>query len=128
LLSIFHYVLSGLTALFGLLPIIHITMGIALVGGRFGGRSPPPSEFGWVFIGVGVMLLLGAMGFAVLLFLAARFLRKHRHWTYCMVVAGLSCAFFPFGTVLGVFSIVTLSKPEAKALVAPPLAPDPTAA
>ncbi len=36
--------------------------------------------------------------------------------TFVIVIAALSCAFFPFGTVLGVFTIIILSKPEVKSL------------
>ena len=39
LLSIFHYIAGGVTALFALFPAIHLFMGIAMVTGRFdGGR------------------------------------------------------------------------------------------
>lgn len=50
--------------------------------------------------------------------IAGRFLALARHWTFCLVVAALSCAFFPFGTVLEVFSIIALSESESKAVFA----------
>ena len=34
----------------------------------------------------------------------------------CMIVAGLSCMMMPFGTVLGVFTLLVLLKPQVKAL------------
>lgn len=33
LLSIFHYVLAGITGLFSLIPLIHLFMGLAIVTG-----------------------------------------------------------------------------------------------
>jgi hypothetical protein len=51
--------------------------------------------------------------------IAGRCLARARHWTFCVVMAAISCAFFPFGTVLGVFTIVALAKPEAKELFEP---------
>ncbi|GEJ55959.1 hypothetical protein [Anaeromyxobacter diazotrophicus] len=127
LLSIFHYVLAGLTALFSLIPTLHVVMGVSMLRGQFGivpgqigaHRGPPP-EFGWLFIGMGAFMLLAGLSLAVLLLIAGNSLRAHRRRTYCIVVAAVSCVFFPFGTVLGVFTILTLSKPEAKTLFAPP--------
>ena len=120
LLATFHYVLAGLTALFGLFPILHVAMGVAMVTGHFGDgrRGGPPEAFGWLFIAMGVAFILGAFAYAALLVLAGQFLKSRRRRTYCMVMAALSCAFFPFGTVLGVFTIIALSKPEVQALFA----------
>ena len=117
LLSIFHYVLGGLGALFSLLPIVHIGMGIAMITGALdrGSPSPPPAAFGWIFVAMGAAFMLAGFGYVALVIVAGRFLARTRHWTFCMVVAALSCAFFPFGTALGVFTILVLAKPEVKA-------------
>jgi hypothetical protein len=40
-------------------------------------------------------------------------------------MAAVSCAFFPFGTVLGVLTILTLSRPEARALFPATVPPPP---
>lgn len=139
LLSIFHYVLAGLTALLSLFPLIHVTLGIAMItgaldGGAHGGAraTPPPALFGWLFVVMGSAFILAGLAFAAALVLAGRFLARQRHWTFCMVIAGFACTFVPFGTVLGVFTLVTLSKPEVKALFqaaagAPAAAPPPNA-
>ena len=42
--------------------------------------------------------------------------RKQKHHTLCLIAAVLCCFSFPLGTILGVFSIVVLLKPEAKDL------------
>ena len=117
LLSIFHYVLAGLTALFAVFPLLYVGLGAAFLSGAFEGeRNPPPAFLGWFMIGLGLFLLLFVLGYAIALVFAGRFLSRQRHWLYCMIVAGLSCASFPFGTALGVFTIITLAKPEVKAL------------
>ena len=126
LLSTFHYVLAGLTALLCFFPALYVVMGISIVAGQVDGSRGPPPALGWLVAGMGVFMFLAGMTLAVLLLLAARYLRTSRHWMYCMVIAGLSCALFPFGTVLGVFSIVTLSKPEVKTLFTPPHVPRPS--
>ena len=52
LLSIFHYVVAGFTALLSMLPIVHMAMGIAIVTGalEFQNGNEPPEFFGWMFI------------------------------------------------------------------------------
>jgi hypothetical protein len=99
-------------------------MGISIMRSTIDAKGPPP-EFGWLFVAMGLLFLVGALAYAASLVVAGRSLAREKHWTYCLVVAGLSCAFFPFGTILGVFTIVVLSKSEVKALFEAP--PPPTA-
>src|SRR5512133_3441990 len=130
LLGIFHYVLGGLTAAFAILPVLYMTLGFAFVSGAFDDKSsnPPPPGFGWIFVAFGGFMLVIVLAVAALLILAGRFLQRERHWTFCLVVAAISCAFFPLGTTLGVFTILVLSKDEVKASFAanerpPPVIP-----
>ena len=131
LLAIFHYVLAGLCALFSLLPLLYVGMGWLMLTGRWDRplARPPPAPVGWFLVVMGaVMMLLGAC-YVVLVVLAGRFVARRRHWTFCIVVAALSCAFFPFGTVLGVFTIIVLARPDVKAAfvtASMPLAPSAT--
>lgn len=115
LLSIFHYVLAGFGALLSLLPVVHIVLGVSMLAGGFEGKDAPPPAFGWVFIALGAMVMLMGASYVVLVTLAGRFLSRRRHWTFCVVVAALSCALFPLGTALGVFTVIVLAKPEVKA-------------
>jgi uncharacterized membrane protein YdjX (TVP38/TMEM64 family) len=41
LLAIFHYVVRELTAFFPCFPLIHLTIGLAMVFGGFPGNQPP---------------------------------------------------------------------------------------
>jgi hypothetical protein len=123
LLSVFHYVLAGLSGLCSLLPLLYVAVGAGIVTGKLptDGKGPPmPEAFGWIFVGMGAFAVLLGMTYSALLVVAGRSLARARGWTFCVVMAALSCAFFPFGTVLGVFTIVALAKPEAKALFEPP--------
>lgn len=122
LLSIFHYVVASLTALFALIPIIHIAMGISLIvspeswENSTEGGGPPPPFFGWIIIAfAGGLMLLGWL-FAAAMAYAGRSLAKHRHYTFCLVVGAVETLFMPFGTVLGVFTIIILLRPEVKNL------------
>jgi hypothetical protein len=42
-------------------------------------------------------------------------LTRRRRYTFCLVIAGLLCLWMPFGTILGVFTLVTLTKPPVRA-------------
>jgi hypothetical protein len=122
LLSVFHYVLAGLSGVFSLLPLLYVALGVAVVAGKLppDGKGPPmPNAFGWIFVGFGTVMTLVGITYSVLLVIAGRCLARARAWTFCMVMAAVSCAFFPFGTVLGVFTIIALAKSETKALFEP---------
>jgi hypothetical protein len=121
LLSIFHYVVGGMAALFACFPCIHLILGIALVSGALdAGRGPPgpppPEFFGWFFIAIaGPMIVIGWI-FALLVLMAGSRLARFSHYRYCFVVGAIECVFMPFGTVLGVFTLIVLSRPSVKAL------------
>ncbi|HEU0307128.1 MAG TPA: hypothetical protein VFR30_09200 [Lysobacter sp.] len=121
LLGIFHYVVAGLGALFSLFPVIHLAMGLAMVTGHFPHKpdEPDPAMFGWIFVAIGGAFILFGLTFSALLAYAGRCLRQRRRHTFCLVMAAISCAFMPFGTVLGVFTLIVLTRPSVKLLFAP---------
>jgi hypothetical protein len=119
LLSVFHYVVAAIAVLFGCFPLIHLAFGIAMLSGVLPAQpnDPVSSAFaGWLFITVAVIIIAAAWSFAAVLLFAARYLREHRHYLFCLVVAGLECVFMPFGTVLGVFTIIVLLRPSVRKL------------
>jgi len=120
ILSVFHYVVAGAAAIFACLPIVHLAVGMGMVTGRFGAAKEPVLRvFGPLLIAVASVLILSGWAFAVLLAVAATYLRANRHYTFCLVMAGVACAFVPFGTVLGVLTLVVLSRPAVRAAFAP---------
>ncbi len=127
LLSIFHYILAVIIAMFACIPLIHVAIGAALTFGVLGhGKDAPPAFLGLFFMIFGSIFILAGWTFAVLVALAGKFLSQRRHHLYCLIIAGLSCMWMPFGTVLGVFTFVVLLRPEvtaafaAQAMNAPP--------
>ena len=118
LLSIFHYVAAGILGFFSCLPFMHIAMGLffILAPEVFDNGEPPPKFFGWFFVIMGSVFVLGGWTVTILLIVAGRFLKRHKRRIFCMVIAGISCLFMPVGTVLGVFTIIVLSRPTVKTL------------
>jgi hypothetical protein len=126
ILSIFHYVVGGIAALFACFPIIHFVVGLTMLLSSFIPALLPSPEGSSVFpvlpfslVGLfftlfaGGAILLG-WAFAVCLIIAGRSLAMRKRYMFCLVMAGIACMFTPFGTVLGVFTIIVLMQPAVK--------------
>jgi len=116
LLSLFHYILGGILTAFGCIPIIHVVIGILMVTGSLSGPNGPPRAAGLLFIGVGLLFILLIAGTGLCLIFSGRFLAKRKNYMFSIVIAAISCLQFPFGTVLGVFTIIVLSRASVKAM------------
>jgi hypothetical protein len=117
LLSIFHYVVGGLVAFCACFFIIHIVMGavIASSPSSFSGSGgPPPRAFGLFFMIIGSLAVLFGWTMAALIIFAGYSLGRRKNYLFCMIVAGISCLFMPFGTVLGIFTILVLQRPRVR--------------
>src|SRR5438876_6722313 len=121
LLSIFHYVVAGVAAFCSFFPLLYTIMGFVFVGlshhpSTNPAQQPPPAALGWAFVVLGIFLfLLGAM-FAIVVAFAGRSLSRLNHYWFAFVVACVECIFVPFGTILGVFTIIVLSRESVKTL------------
>jgi len=119
LLSIFYYIFAGFTALFSCFPVIHLSIGVMMLSGAMPMEpeaGPPMRVFGWLFVLIPILIILIGWGIAVAYFLVGRFLSQRKHYLYCQILAGITCMSFPFGTILGIFTIVVLSRPSVRAL------------
>jgi hypothetical protein len=125
LLTIFHYVVAGLMAIFACFPLIHFVIGLLMVSGAFSGSDGPPRVVGVVFMVIAGIIILVGWTIAALVFVAGRSLARRTRYTFCLVVAGLECLFMPIGTALGAFTIVVLMRESVKALFgqSPPARP-----
>ena len=123
LLSIFHYVVAGLAGLFSFFPLLYAGMGgLFLWAAQHPSfnqnNQPPPPVLGWIFIGLGMFGFLIGLTMAIFILLASRALAHRKRYTLALVVACIECLFMPFGTVLGVFTLIVLSRESVKALFA----------
>ena len=119
LLSIFHYVLAGLAALFACFPLIHLVIGIVLVfvpEKMTSNGEVPPEFIGWFFVILAGCFILEGLALAVFIAVTGRFLSQRRRYIFCMVVAAIECTFMPLGTVLGVFTLIVLTRDSVKKL------------
>lgn len=116
LLKIFHYVLAGFGYLFSFFPLIYVVLGGLMASGKLDGKGkPPPAELGWIFITIGIAGTIAGLVASTCLLYAGRSLGARTRWLYCLVVAVIGCVMCsPLGTVLGVFTIIVLLRPQVK--------------
>jgi hypothetical protein len=117
-LSICHYVLAGLCIIPMIYGLLYMAMGI-FVGAMLSNvpnakDGPPPALFSGIFIGVGAVIFIVALTFGLLLFKSGRNLKSNTSYTFCLVIAGISCVFMPLGTILGIFTLVVLLRDSVK--------------
>jgi hypothetical protein len=121
LLTLFHYILAGLTAVSSFLPLL---MDWTSLLGELGdlGKEPEVQSIVSLFRIMVWLVVLANLLFAAGLALVGYYLSRRRHRLFCIVMAACNCLAIPVGTVLGIFTIVVLSRDSVKALFAPPAA------
>jgi predicted membrane channel-forming protein YqfA (hemolysin III family) len=118
-LSIVYFVSAGMSALVSIFGLLYAFMGVFMF--RVVAQAPQnqgdfPPEFGWIFavFGLGMFALMITMGIFKLV--AGLRLKKRQSRTFCLVIAGISCLGFPYGTLMGVFTFIVLLRPSVAKL------------
>jgi len=122
LLAIFHFVFGGLAFLgVGFLCVHYFIMHTIFSNPetwKSSNQPPPPRAFldvfVWLYLFMGVLLLTGL----VLNVVSGVFLWQKRNRLFSLVIGGLDCLQIPFGTALGVFTILVLSRDSVRQLYA----------
>jgi outer membrane lipoprotein-sorting protein len=122
LLAIFHFVFAGLAFVgIGFLCVHYAMMHMMFSNPDMWKSQPqvmPPKvfldAFIWFYLFFGVLLLTGL----VLNVLSGLFLLQKRHRVFSLVIGGLNCFQIPFGTALGVFTILVLTRDSLRQLYA----------
>jgi len=118
LLAIFHYIVGGICAVFSLMPLIHFGIGLWMLLApqalQHGNGNMPPEFVGWIFALVGGACVLLGETMAMLIIVSGRMIAKRQEYLFPFVVAALMCFFVPLGTILGVFTLIVLSRPSVK--------------
>jgi hypothetical protein len=127
LLSLGYMVSGGFAALFSLFGLLYLVVGVIMglaisqapsAAGKAG--EAPPAFLGWIFGAIGLVIFLLMIGIALAKFWVALSIRRRKSRTFCMVIAGISCLEFPYGTLLGVLSFIVLGRSSVARLFAPP--------
>jgi len=122
LLSVFHFVGAGLGGLGVIFLGLHYVLMSSVMHKAAAlnttAEVPPDAFFDifrWFYLVMGTWL--GSS--CVLNLLAGLYLRARKHRRFCIVVAALNCLHMPFGTILGIFTIVVLVRDSVRTMFAP---------
>jgi hypothetical protein len=121
-LAIGHYVYAGLTVAFSLISIAYfgfIWMFLntpQITEGNVGAPSSSAAELGIFFAAIMGFTLIFSLIYLVCLVIAGRCLSRRKGYWFTFVVAILECFSVPFGTALGVLTIVVLMRDSVKVL------------
>jgi len=78
------------------------------------GAVPPPKEFfvifRWFYVAFGIWLVASC----VVNVLSGIFIGRRKNRIFSMIVAAMNCIHVPFGTVLGVFTLIVLLRPSVR--------------
>ena len=120
LLSIFHYVVALISGLFACFPIFHFGIGVSMLVGSIINPEEmgPMALVGLIFTLIAGSIMLFGWAFAVCIALAGRYLTLKKNYMFCLVMGCVECIFTPFGTVLGIFTIIVLMRSTVKELFA----------
>ena len=121
-LSICYYVYAGANAFFSLFGLLYVFMGLMM--GAVAQlpmqpsqqNQPPPEIMAAIFGAMGLAIFVLFLGLGALKFFVARLLQRRRARVFCMIVAAISCIGIPFGTALGVFTLIVLSRDSVRRL------------
>lgn len=119
LLSILHYVMAGFAALGSCIPLLYFVIGLAMLGGSTLANNREDTAglaiTGGIFTVIAIVIFLIIFVQALAMFLAGRWLGAARNRMFCFINACLLCLHAPFGTALGIFTIIVLSRPSVVA-------------
>ena len=93
-----------------------MAVGIAMLCGAFEGEDAPPRFVGLIFIIFPSLLIAASWILAGFMVAAGMKLKRRVSRMFCLVVAAIECIIMPFGTVLGIFTIILLMKDSVKEL------------
>jgi hypothetical protein len=115
LLRIGYFISAGQTAVFIPFGLLYAVMGVVLPHLPAGsGSPPPPALMSWLFGIFGAVITAVAAVATLLKVLTAIRLKQRRSRVLCMVTAGLSCLEIPYGTALGLMTLIVLGRASVK--------------
>jgi hypothetical protein len=116
-LSILHYVYGALVCLTGFAALFIMGLGVFLSSDMVAQNADeaPPTWLGGMFQAFGAVLFAVIEIWGIFIILSGYWIAKLRNRTASIVAAALCLLSFPFGTALGVFTLVVLTNDEVKA-------------
>lgn len=118
LLRLGFFISAATNVIWVFFPLMYVVMGAFMLSGLLDDAKPseaPPRVMGLVLVVIGLGISLIAAAFAVLKLLAAQAIGKRQRKGLIFTTAIISCLSLPWGTALGVLTLIVLSRPSVAA-------------
>lgn len=121
LLGLFHYITGGLCVAFSGIFVFQYTVmrfifSLPEFQQQMAAEAAHAEAFFGFFMALLGFLLVVSIAYGVLLIVSGRFLRARRHRLFSFLVAIPILIMIPWGTMLGVFTMVVLERASVRAL------------
>jgi len=119
LLSIFHYVLGALNGFIGLFGLVYVFVGTAIASSPLRSDTPDKVPFTPAFVGslfaiFGGVFVVVSWLIAGLTIYAGICIVKRQKPVLIYIVSAVNCLQIPWGTALGVITLLVMSRPSVK--------------
>jgi hypothetical protein len=122
LLSLFHYIAGGITLFISLIILFEFLLLFVFWEGlmqqygehRYTSNHELDAAIFTIFFYLLLVILLIVITFGILEILSARFIKLRKHRTFSFIIAILNLFSIPYGTILGIMTIIVLSRNSVK--------------
>lgn len=112
-----YFLSAAVTACFSLMGLACAAMGFMFASFPVPeGQNPPPEWFGALFGTLGIVITLLMWALAAAKLRVAKALRERNMRTLCVAVAVFTMLGIPFGTLLGILTLLVLGRPSVERL------------
>lgn len=113
LLAIFHYVRAGLTLLSFVIGTAAMIFMKATISQEMASKEAQIFSMVIMF-GYGIFVALFVIAPGIMTAISGHFISKRKNYMFVFIWACFQCLSFPFGTALGVCTIIVLQRPAVK--------------
>lgn len=111
------FLIKGIfTLLIALFPLLYVCMGLFFFNTNSFHDPEEMNVVGSVFIVMGSVLFIFLLTMGVVTILAGKYIGERRRYDFIFIVAIINCLTGILGILLGIFTIIELSKPQVKEL------------
>ncbi|UCH65945.1 MAG: hypothetical protein JSW63_02080 [Ignavibacterium sp.] len=122
LLSLFHYIAGGITLFISLIILLEFLLLFVFWEGlmqqygehRYTSNNELDATIFTIFFYLLLVILLIVITFGILEILSARFIKLRKHRNFSFIIAILNLLSIPYGTILGIMTIIVLSRNSVK--------------
>jgi len=118
ILSVFHYIVAGFVGLMSCMFLLQVALQLLMVVMSIANHNSSSTVVSLVMLMVPSGFLLCGWTMAFLMYKAGKLLPQHQRYSFCLTIACLMLIIIPFGTVLGIFSLIVLLRPQVKEMFA----------